>query len=399
MEQLVNAFYRLLERYSGFTQTRYLYDEINWSNRLIFIRGPKGSGKTTMLMQHILRTFPDKNSVLYCSVDHFWFASHTLLDLAEYAYTHGISHLFLDEIHKYGNWAQELKNIYDSYPTLHVVVTGSNALDIIRQTYDLSRRCLVYTMHGLSFREYLKLEDAANLPVLSLEDITKHHLEISRDITIKQNVKVLLHFERYIKEGYYPFYHDDTMNFGDRLSQVIDTIIFDEIPAVSNLEYESVYKIKPLLAILAQQNPYTLNISSLCKSLNASRNVLLKLIDLLDQAALIRRLYASSDDWEQINKPEKILFDNTNLMYALSPNADKGTMRETFCASMLAKDHKIAMPQKGDIIADKEYLFEVGGKNNGFGQIANIPNSYVVADDIEMGFENKIPLWMFGLLY
>ena len=399
MEQLVNAFYRLLERYSGFTQTRYLYDEISWNARLILIRGPKGSGKTTMLMQHILRVFPDKNKVLYCSVDHFWFASHTLLDLAEYAHTHGISHLFLDEIHKYGNWAQELKNIYDSYPMLHVVVTGSNALDIIHQTYDLSRRCLVYTMHGLSFREYLKLEGVADLPVVSLGDITKQHVKISHDITIKQNVKVLLHFERYIKEGYYPFYRDDTMNFGDRLSQVIDTIIFDEIPAVSNLEYESVYKIKPLLAILAQQNPYTLNISSLCKSLNASRNVLLKLIDLLDQAALIRRLYASSDDWEQINKPEKILFDNTNLMYALSSNADKGTMRETFCASMLAKGHKIAMPQKGDIIADKENLFEVGGKNKGFGQIAGLPNSYVVADDIEMGFENKIPLWMFGLLY
>ena len=399
MEQLVNFFYRLLDRYSGFTQMRYLYNEINWNNQLILIRGPKGSGKTTMLMQHILHTFPDKSKVLYCSVDHFWFASHTLLDLAEYAHTHDITHLFLDEIHKYGNWAQELKNIYDGYSKLHVVVTGSNALDIIHQMYDLSRRCRVYTMHGMSFREYLKMEDVADLPVVSLEELVNHHLEISRDITIKQNVKVLLHFERYIKEGYYPFYRDESMNFGERLSQVIDTIIFNEIPAVSNLEYESVYKIKPLLAVLAQQNPYTLNISALGKSLNASRNVLLKLIELLDQAALIRRLYAASEDWEQINKPEKILFNNTNLMYALSPNADTGTMRETFCASMLAKGHKIAMPEKGDIVADKLYLFEVGGKNKGFGQIANIPNSYVVADGIDMGFENKIPLWMFGLLY
>jgi hypothetical protein len=399
MEQLVNFFYRLLERYSGFTQTRYLYDEICWDDKLILIRGPKGSGKTTMLMQHILRTFPDKSKVLYCSVDHFWFASHNLLELAEYAYTHDISHLFLDEIHKYGNWSQELKNIYDGYPRLHVVVTGSNALDIIKQTYDLSRRCMEYTMQGMSFREYLKLENVADLPVVSLEELVTRHQQISRDITIKQNVKVLLHFERYIKEGYYPFYRDESMNFGERLSQVIDTIIFNEIPAVSNLEYESVYKIKPLLAVLAQQNPYTLNISALGKSLNASRNVLLKLIELLDQAALIRRLYAASDDWQQVNKPEKILFNNTNLMYALSPNADTGTMRETFCASMLAQGHKIAMPQKGDIVADKHYLFEVGGKSKGFGQIANIPNSYVVADDIDMGFENRIPLWMFGLLY
>lgn len=399
MEQLVTLFYRLLERHSQYTQMRYLYDEINWDNRLILIRGPKGAGKTTMIMQHIQRAFPDKSKVLYCSVDHFWFASNTLLDLAEYAYTHGLTHLFFDEIHKYENWAQELKNIYDSYPHLHVVVTGSNALDIIRQTYDLSRRCRVYTMQGLSFREYLKLEGVADLPVYSLEDIVTRHLDICSDITIQKNIKVLLHFERYVKEGYYPFYRDETMNYNERLSQVIDTIIFNEIPAVSNLEYESVYKIKPLLAVLAQQNPYTLNISALGKSLSASRNVLLKLLDLLSKAALIRRLYAESDDWGQINKPEKILFDNTNLMYALSPNADTGTLRETFCASMLAKGHKIAMPQKGDIVADKKYLFEVGGKSKGFGQIADELNSYVVADDIDMGVGNKIPLWLFGFLY
>ena len=195
MEQLITYFHRLLKRYSQFGQMRYLYDEINWANRLILIRGPKGSGKTTMIMQHIQRTFPDKNKVLYCSVDHMWFASHTLVDLAEYAYTHGISHLFLDEIHRYDNWAQELKNIYDSYPDIHVVVTGSNALDIIRQVYDLSRRCRVYTMHGLSFREYLKLEGIADLPSYSLEDIVTRHLDICRDITIQKDIKVQLHFE------------------------------------------------------------------------------------------------------------------------------------------------------------------------------------------------------------
>lgn len=398
MEQLFADFYRLLERYSEFTQMRYLYDEINWDNRLILIRGPKGAGKTTMIMQHIQRTFPDKSKVLYCSVDHLWFASHTLLDLAEYAYTHDISHIFFDEIHKYQNWSQEIKNIYDSYSKLHVVVTGSNALEISRQKYDLARRCRVYTMQGLSFREYLKLEGVADLPVLSLDEIVSNHVNLSAEITIKKNIKVLLYFERYIKEGYYPFYRDETTNYYDRLSQVIDTIIFNEIPAVSKLEYESVYKVKPLLAILAQQNPYTLNISALCKTLNASRNVLLKLLDLLNQAALIRRLYAD-DGWAQINKPEKILFNNTNLMYALSPNADTGTLRETFCASMLAKGHKIAMPQKGDLLVDKSLLFEVGGRTKGYKQIANIPQSYVVTDDTEMGFENKIPLWLFGFLY
>lgn len=399
MEHLIADFYRLLGCYSEFTQMRYLYDEINWDNRLILIRGPKGSGKTTMIMQHIQHTFPDKSKVLYCSVDHLWFASHTLLDLAEYAYTHDISHLFFDEIHKYKNWSQEIKNMYDSYPRLKIIITGSNALEITRQKFDLSRRCMVYTMFGLSFREYLKLEGVADLPVLSVEEIIAHHINLSVDITVKKGIKVLLYFERYLKEGYYPFYRDETTYYSDRLSQVIDTIIFNEIPAISNLEYESVYKVKPLLAILAQQNPYTLNISALGKTLNASRNVLLKLIDLLDQAALIRRLYAESDDWGQINKPEKVLFDNTNLMYALSPNVDTGTMRETFCASMLAKEHKVAMPQKGDLLVDKHVLFEVGGRTKGYKQIANIPDSYVVADGIDIGFENKIPLWLFGMLY
>ena len=399
MEQIFSQFYRLLEEYSKYQQMRYLYDEINWDNRLILIRGPKGTGKTTMLLQHIQRTFENKKQVLYCSVDHFWFASHTLLDLAEYCHTHGITHVFLDEIHKYGNWARELKNIYDSYPELYVVVTGSNALDIIHQVVDLSRRCRVYVMQGLSFREYLKLEGIADLPKVSLEEIVTNHAEWSADIAIKQKIKVLLHFDRYVKEGYYPFYRDCHEDYSEKLAQIVDTIVFNEIPAVSKLEYESVYKVKPLLAVLAQQIPYTLNISSLCKTLCASRNVLLKLLDLLDKSALIRRLYSELEDWNQINKPEKILFNNTNLMYALSPNADTGTLRETFCACMLSQSHNIAMPQKGDIVVDKKYLFEIGGRSKKYNQIAGIEHSFVVCDDVELGFENRIPLWLFGFLY
>ncbi len=399
MEQLFANYNRLLNVYSQYSQMRYLYQEIDWDDRLILIRGPKGSGKTTMLFQHIRRTFADHTKAIYCSLDHIWFASHTLLELAEYAYTHAITHLFLDEIHRYNTWAIELKNIYDSYPYLHIVATGSNALDIIHQVADLSRRCIVYTMHGLSFREYLKMEGVADLPVIALEDILSKHTQLAIDITTTQNIKVLPHFERYRQEGFYPFYRDSNQNYWDRISQVIDTIIYTEIPAVSKLEYDSVYKVKPLLAILAQQNPYTINIASLCKSLSISRNALVKLIDLLDKAGLIRRLYAETEEWNQLNKPEKILFNNTNLMYALSPNADTGTIRETFFASMLAQGHKLAMPQKGDFLIDKKYLFEVGGRSKGYKQIAGIENSFIVQDDVEFGHENKIPLWMFGLLY
>ena len=399
MEHLFSNYNRLLGIYAQYKQMRYIYDEIDWNNRLMIIKGPKGSGKTTMLFQHILRTFHDRTKALYCSLDHIWFASHTLLDLAEYAYTHSINHIFLDEIHRYNNWAIELKNIYDSYTDLHIVATGSNALDIIHQVADLSRRCRVYTMHGLSFREYLKLEKIADLPTCSLEDILTRHIELATDIAISKKIKILPYFERYRKEGYYPFYRDSSTDYWERLTQVIDTVIFNEIPAVSKLEYDSVYKIKPLLAILAQQNPYTINISTLCQTLSISRNALLKLIDLLDKAALIRRLYAETEEWKQLNKPEKILFNNTNIMYALSPNADVGTMRETLFASILAQGHKLAMPRKGDFLVDKKYLFEVGGRNKGYKQIAGIENSFVVQDDVELGFENKIPLWLFGLLY
>ncbi|MBQ0080310.1 MAG: AAA family ATPase [Alistipes sp.] len=399
MNRLFTNYNRLLSIYAQYSQTRYLHDQINWNNRLILIRGPKGSGKTTMLFQHILCTFPDHTKALYCSLDHLWFASHSLLELAEYAYTHAITHLFLDEIHRYNTWAVELKNIYDAYPELHIVATGSNTLDIIHQVADLSRRCEVYTMYGLSFREYLKMEGVADLPIIPLQDIFKRHIELATEITSTKKIKILPYFEQYCKEGYYPFYRESDSNYLDKLSQVIDTIIFTEIPAIAKLEYDSIYKVKPLLAILAQQNPYTINISSLCQSLNISRNALLKLIDLLDKAALIRRLYAETDAWKQLNKPEKILFNNTNLMFALSPNADLGTMRETFVTSMLAQRHLLAMPQKGDLLVDQKYLLEVGGRSKGYKQIAGIKDSFVVQDNIELGFENKIPMWMFGFLY
>ena len=397
MDRLYKTYGRLLAE-TDLSFTRYLYEKINWDNKLIVIKGAKGVGKTTMLLQHILRTFEDKQKALYASLDHIWFANHSILDLAEYHYTHGGTHLFLDEVHKYKGWQQEIKNIYDSYPHLNIIVTGSSMLKLEESLVgDLSRRHRQYTLEGLSFREYLMLEQVATLPVLTLEEVLQDHFMKASQITSK--IKVLQHFEKYLESGYYPFYREEGDGFFDRLQQVIDTITTSEIPSVSNIEYDSVYKAKQLLAILAERTPYTLNISSLCNTMQSSRNNVLKLIDLMDKAALVRRLYSVDNGMNLLTKPEKILFYNTNLMYCLTPQVDSGTMRETYFASQIGLNHKMYMPNQGDLVVDGKWLFEVGGKGKGFSQIKDIQNSFVVSDDMEIGHGNKIPLWLFGLLY
>ena len=396
MQRLLENYHRLLgeELPSSF---RYLYDTINWDNRLIVLKGARGVGKTTMLLQHISRSFEDPAKALYVSADHIWFANHSIIDLAEYHYTHGGTHLFIDEVHKYPNWQQEIKNIYDSYPRLNLVVTGSSMLRLEHAMGDLSRRCKLYTMRGLSFREYLKLEHIADWQVLPLEEIVRHHTRLAGRLT--GQVKVLGHFEQYLRHGYYPFYQEEGNGFDERLQRVINTVLNEDIPAVVKVEYETIYKLKQLLAILSEQSPYTLNVSALARVLGTSTSQVMKLIDLLSQAAIIRRLFSKERSMKMLQKPEKVLFDNTNIMYALSQEVDHGTLRETFFAEMLSYNHSISMPQKGDLLVDSQLLFEVGGRHKGFKQIANIPDSYVVADGIDIGFENKIPLWMFGLLY
>ena len=396
MNRLLENYTRLLgePRPSSF---RYLYESINWKNRLIVLKGARGVGKTTMLLQHITRTFEETSKALYVAADHIWFANHSLIDLAEYHYTHGGTHLFIDEIHKYRNWQQEIKNIYDSFPRLNLVVTGSSMLRIEHALGDLSRRCKEYTLRGLSFREYLKLEGVADWPVMSLEDILQRHPQLASKMT--GQAKVLGHFENYLRHGYYPFYIEEGNGFDERLQRVINTVLTEDIPAVVSVEYETIYKLRQLLAIFSEQSPYTLNVSALARTLETSTSQVMKLFDLLNQAVIIRRLFSKERSMKMLQKPEKILFDNTNIMYALSPQADQGTMRETYFADMMSFGHSISMPQKGDLLVDKHILFEVGGRTKGYKQIANIPDSYVVADGIDIGFENKIPLWLFGMMY
>lgn len=397
MQALFQTYYRLVERLK-YTSQRYLYKTIDWDERLIGIKGARGVGKTTMILQHIRNNFPDRKRALYVSLDQLWFTRHTIMELAEYHYTHGGTHLFLDEVHRYPDWIRELKNIYDSYPDFHITFTGSSLLELDNSVADLSRRCRMYEMRGLSFREYLKFENIADLPALSLADILENHVLLASDITAK--IKVLPCFEDYLSHGYYPFYNESKgESFYERLRQVIATIIENDIPATEHIEYETIMKTKRLVMQLAEMVPFTLNVSSLCSAIGTTRNQLIRLLSLLERSALIRQLFSDAKGLKTLVKPEKILFDNVNLMAALSEKNDTGTIRETFFASLVSQAHKLQYPPQGDFLVDHTYLFEIGGKGKGFAQIRNLPDSYIAADEIEIGFGNKIPLWLFGMLY
>lgn len=375
---------------------RYLYDTINWDNHLIIIKGPKGVGKTTLMLQHIRETFADLRSVIYVNLDHIWFTTHNLLDFVEYYQARGVTHFFFDEVHKYPSWSQELKNIYDYYPKLHLVASGSSLLKLQVESADLSRRKREYELLGLSFREYLEFEGIATLPVLTLEDILSRHEQIAAEINSK--FKVLPYFFDYLRKGYYAFYKEAGDGYELRVQAAVEETINVDIPAVSVLEYSSVYKLKQLLSVLSDENPYTVNLKDLGQKLNTTRNTVLKALDLLDKGAIIRKVYSKDRGMGKLVKPEKILFDNTNIIYSLA-SGKVGTVRETFFAAQMAKFYTVSIPSQGDFLVDGKWLFEVGGKKKSFKQIKDIDQSYVVSDEIESGVYNRLPLWIFGLMY
>ena len=376
---------------------REVYGRINWEPRIIGIKGPKGVGKSTLLKQHIRETFPDDSKVLYASLDHIWFNGNSLDDLVEYHYTHGGTHLFLDEVHKYKNWQWGIKNIYDNYPSMNVVFTGSSMLQIGQGNVDLSRRTSMNTVNGMSFREYLAFEGVLSCDKVSLEDILTKHVEIATEIT--KQVHVLDYFRDYLKHGYYPFYKEDIEGFNDRLAEVCKQVIEQDIPAVTEVEYATVQKLKKLLYIIAAQVPFIPNMEDIYSQLETSREQGLKLMDLLENAALIGQLKTQVKAVKKMSSPDKLFLDNPNLMYALSDGPEIGTVRETFFYNQLSRACKVNYPAKGDFLVNDRYLFEVGGPRKTFGQIKDIENSFLAIDEVEFGRGNRIPLWLFGFLY
>lgn len=361
------------------------------------IKGARGVGKTTLLMQHIKETFDNIDNVLYVSLDNLWFENHKLEELVEFLYTHGVVHIYFDEVHRYKNWTALLKHFYDSYPDLKIVYTGSAMLAIENSVADLSRRQSLYTLNGLSFREYLEYENIITIPPIEWEKLLASHTKYALDVT--SEIKVLKHFEQYLRTGYYPYYKEAGEDYLMRVGEVARLVIDNDIPAVEDITYMTAQKIKKLLMVIAENVPLEPNINRLATQLESTRDQILKMLYLLDRAGLLWLLTDKTKDYKHLTGPKKIYLNNTNLMHALSTKVSEGTMRETFFANQIGAVTSLTMPKQGDFMADGKYLFEVGGSRKTLNQIANLPNSYLAIDDIEVGNGNRIPLWMFGCLY
>ncbi len=376
---------------------RYLYHEIDWNDNLIMLKGARGVGKTTMMYQRCRLT---DGKGLYVSLDQLWFNDHTITELVDYHYKHGGTHLFMDEVHRYprGNWEQELKNITDSYPDYKVVFTASSLLQLNSKIADLSRRVAIYELRGLSLREYLSFKGVADFEPFTIEDILRDHVKIAGSISSR--IRIIGEFEDYVKNGYYPFFKTtSSFTYFQRVERIVQTVIDIDIPAVANIEYETQLKLKKLVVILAEQVPFVPNVTKLSKDVGVTRNQLMKLFQLLCEGGILRSLNDTSTQPKSAAKPDKLLFDNPSVMQALGAVHHIGTIRESFVASMLSSKGRIYSSKVGDFLLDRKWLFEVGGKGKGYSQIAGMPDSYVIADDLEIGNGNKIPIWLFGFLY
>ncbi len=393
---LVDVYHRRLAVLDmGFV--RFMHDKINWSSRLIGIRGSRGTGKTTLLLQHIKRTFESVDDALWVSLDNLWFKTHTLPDLVEFLYSRGLRYLFVDEVHKYTDWTIVLKNIYDSYPDLNIVYTGSSMLEIDHFKSDLSRRQSLYTLPVMSFREFLSLSNGLEVPAISLEDLLRDHVSLAMDLTPR--VTILQLFDDYLRRGCYPFFLEAGEEYLLRLADVATQVIESDMPAVESVSYTTIEKTKKLLAIIAQSVPMVPNVSRLVASLESTRDSCLRMLQALERAQIISTLTKAPKSYKRLSSPDKIYLGNTNLMAALGTKVDFGNRRETFFNNQLQVIGDVTMPAKGDFLVDGKYLFEVGGVGKTFDQIKDEPNSFLAVDDVEIGSGSRIPLWMFGLIY
>lgn len=389
MRTLYQKFEILLQNTTT-TFKRYLYEEISWNSHMIGIIGPRGVGKTTMILQYIKENLGSKQT-LYVSADDMYFSENRPIDLADIFYKNGGEYLFIDEIHKYPNWSQELKNIYDSYPDLKVVFTGSSVLDILKGSADLSRRALIYKMQGLSFREYLTFFHNKKVETFSIDQI------INNEVSLKDIKHPLPLFNDYLKQGYYPFAIENELNL--RLGQVVVQTLEIDIPQYANMNVSTSRKLKRLLSIISESVPFKPNLSKISELINVSRNSLDDYFTYMEKAGLIAQLRNETGGIRALGKVDKVYLDNTNLTYSLSgDNPNIGNIRETFFLNQMRVRNDVISSKKADFIV-KGYTFEVGGKSKQQKQIEKDGKPFIVKDDIEYGYLNVIPLWAFGLNY
>ncbi|MBR5576522.1 MAG: AAA family ATPase [Bacteroidaceae bacterium] len=385
------ARYRNILKNVDTSYVRNIHSTIPWNDRLIAILGARGVGKTMLVLQHI-KLYEDVDTTLFVYADDLWFSTHSLVTLAEIFYTNGGRVLYIDEIHKYKNWSQEIKNIYDQYPDLKVRYTGSSILDLQKGSHDLSRRVLEFQMHGLSFREYVALHYGVDIPIHTLEQVLANKIEFPY-----ADYRPVALFKEYLRQGYYPYFKEPGYEL--RLAKTINAILEVDIPKFAELSISASEKLKTLLYIVAQSVPFKPNYSKIARDLDMHRNAVSDLMVWLDKADLINILRDDVEGYKLLGKVNKIYLNNPNLAYALSdeePNI--GNIRETIFLAWLRATHKVTASSVSDFKVGK-YTFEVGGKKKGQHQIKDVEHAYVVKDDIEYGHLNEVPLWAFGLLY
>ena len=369
---------------------RYLYQKIAWDDRMIGIVGPRGVGKTTMVLQYIKQHKQDIKA-LYISADIAYFTTHTLIEVADEWSKEDGKLFVIDEVHKYPEWSRELKQIYDTHPDMQIIFTGSSILDIQKGSSDLSRRALIYTLQGLSFREYLYLFHNIDTPIFSLEDI------LAGKAYINQLLHPLSYFREYLKSGYYPFATNG--NFEVRMQNIVIQTIETDIATYANLKTTTARKLRKMLTVVASLAPFKPNADRLATTLSVSRNNISDYLILLEQAQMIGQLRDDTQGIRGLGKVEKVYLDNPNLMYVLNGgNIDTGNLRETFFYNQMRVNHDVTSSRIADF-AINEYTFEVGGRNKSQKQLGNTTHGFVVKDDIEFAQGNIIPLWAFGLNY
>ncbi|MBP7487038.1 MAG: ATP-binding protein [Parabacteroides sp.] len=389
MDKLFRHFHKLL-RDTRIDFKRYMYSRINWNSRLIGLTGPRGVGKTTLVLQYI-KSELNHNESLYVTTEDFYFADHKLLDLADAFVKMGGKYLFIDEIHKYKDWSKELKLIYDYYSELKVVFTGSSVLDINKGSSDLSRRAVMYQMQGLSFREYLQMFHHISSEVFSLQDILSHKVKIEG---VDHPLPL---FEDYLKKGYYPFAIEE--DYDIRLGQILNFTLETDIPQYADMNVSTGRKLKQLLAIISKSVPFKPNITSIATMLSASRNNIADYCLYIEEAGLIMQLRDATGGIRGLGKVNKIYLDNTNLIYNLvQESSNVGNVRETFFINQTRVNSDVIASPVSDFLID-DMTFEVGGKNKKQKQIQGLEKSFIVKDDIEFGYGNIIPLWQFGMSY
>jgi len=396
----MNSMYDFSARAVEMVKVTNIRPQIEWlkqNEKLIGIKGSRGVGKTTLLLQYA-KTVLKNDSFVYISLDNLYFTENSLLNFADEFYKNGGKVLLIDEVHHYPNWSLELKNIYDLFPDLKVVYTGSSLLHLSKGLSDLSRRSVVYNLPGLSLREFINFSTKLNLAPISLDEILANHESIAKHIW--KETKPIKWFNQYINHGYYPFFLEGIENYHQKLNGVILQVLESDLPYISGVSYSNINKLKQLLYVISESVPFKPNIEKLSERIGISKNTLKDYLHYLKDALLISMLYSDSKGISRLTKPDKIYLHNTNLMFALANNSSNtGNERETFFYNALSANHAVSYTPKGDFLIDGRYTFEVGGRNKKQKQIQGVENAYLAIDGIETGYGNKIPLWLFGFIY